>query len=103
MALIEREKSGAGQYLDMALYDCAVSLMHPHIANFNFSGEIPGLPVMLIPTFLRMTLSVLRRSISLLVPAITGPGKVGKEIGEEDLINDPRFVNNIDRATNRDE
>ena len=42
MALLERERSGQGQYLDMTLYDCAVSLMHPHISNYNFSGKIPG-------------------------------------------------------------
>ena len=42
MALAEREKSGQGQYLDMTLFDCAVSLMHPHIVNYNLSGSIPG-------------------------------------------------------------
>ena len=31
MAAYERQRSGAGQYIDMTLYDCAVSLMHPHV------------------------------------------------------------------------
>ncbi len=42
-AIHERHKSGLGQYIDMALYDCAVAFMHPHIANNAISDEIPGL------------------------------------------------------------
>tara|TARA_B110000093_G_scaffold88015_1_gene95286 strand:- start:332 stop:1201 length:870 start_codon:yes stop_codon:yes gene_type:complete len=41
MALQERHKSGLGQYIDMALYDSALSLMHPHNANYFLSGK-PG-------------------------------------------------------------
>ncbi|HCP01609.1 MAG TPA: carnitine dehydratase, partial [Rhodospirillaceae bacterium] len=44
MALFERQKSGRGQYIDMTLYDCAISLMHPHIPNYYLSGgEVPGI------------------------------------------------------------
>ncbi|MBL23162.1 MAG: carnitine dehydratase [Rhodospirillaceae bacterium] len=43
MALQERHSSGQGQYVDMTLYDCAVSLMHPHIPNFVLSGKTPEL------------------------------------------------------------
>ena len=25
----------------MTLYDCAVSLMHPHIPNYMYSGKVP--------------------------------------------------------------
>jgi formyl-CoA transferase len=41
MAVIERERSGAGQYLDMTLYDTAVALMFPHLPNYVTSGELP--------------------------------------------------------------
>jgi len=41
MALYERQRSGLGQYIDMTLYDCAVSLMHPHVINYNMSGNVP--------------------------------------------------------------
>ncbi|MEM9682998.1 MAG: CaiB/BaiF CoA-transferase family protein [Pseudomonadota bacterium] len=43
MALQERTRSGKGQYIDMTLYDCAVSLMHPHVPNYYLSGKTPGL------------------------------------------------------------
>ncbi|WP_316013221.1 CoA transferase [Roseobacter sp. HKCCA0434] len=42
MALYEREKSGQGQFLDLTLYDVAVSLLHPHAANWYLGGKVPG-------------------------------------------------------------
>src|SRR3546814_1422345 len=41
MALYERQRSGQGQYIDMTLYDCGLSLMHPYVANYTLSGRIP--------------------------------------------------------------
>jgi formyl-CoA transferase len=41
MAVIERERSGLGQYLDMTLFDTAVALMFPHLPNYVLSGELP--------------------------------------------------------------
>jgi crotonobetainyl-CoA:carnitine CoA-transferase CaiB-like acyl-CoA transferase len=41
MALHERERSGLGQFVETALFDCAISLLHPHLANFFVSGETP--------------------------------------------------------------
>ena len=43
MALQERTRSGLGQFIDMTLYDCAISLMHPHVANYYLSDKTPGL------------------------------------------------------------
>ncbi len=40
LALAEREKSGRGQSIDIALYDCGVSLLHPHLPNFFGSGRV---------------------------------------------------------------
>src|SRR3546814_18467427 len=28
-------------YIDMTLYDCGLSLMHPYVANYTLSGRIP--------------------------------------------------------------
>ena len=43
MALVERARSGLGQFIDMTLYDAGIALMHPHIANYVLSGKVPGL------------------------------------------------------------
>ena len=42
MAVIERQRSGKGQFLDVTLYDTAVGLLHPQAANFFLSGKTPG-------------------------------------------------------------
>ena len=41
MAIREREISGRGQYLDMTLYDCGMTLLHPHAPNFFLNGNRP--------------------------------------------------------------
>ena len=41
MALHERAASGRGQFVDAALFDCGVSLLHPHLANYLASGKVP--------------------------------------------------------------
>lgn len=42
LALQERTRSGRGQFVDAALFDCGLSILHPHTANFFASGKIPG-------------------------------------------------------------
>ncbi len=40
-ALIERFASGLGQAIEVPLYDCAISMMHPQAANALMSGKVP--------------------------------------------------------------
>ena len=42
MALRERDRSGEGQFVEAALFDCALSVLHPYTANFFASGRTPG-------------------------------------------------------------
>lgn len=102
LSIIEREQSGQGQYLDMTLYDCALSLMHPHIVNYNYSGEIPVATGNAHPnispydTFRTKTTDI-----------YIGAGnnrafdKLCNELGCRHLVEDPRFANNVDRVKNR--
>lgn len=41
MALQERHRSGRGQFVEAALYDAGLSLLHPHAANWFLDGEPP--------------------------------------------------------------
>jgi crotonobetainyl-CoA:carnitine CoA-transferase CaiB-like acyl-CoA transferase len=41
MALRERESSGRGQFVEAALFDCALSILHPHSVNYFYSGQEP--------------------------------------------------------------
>lgn len=42
LALQERQRSGQGQFVEAALYDCGLSLLHPHAANWFGDGRMPG-------------------------------------------------------------
>lgn len=102
MALLEREHSREGQYLDMTLYDCAVSLMHPHISNYNFSGKIPGPTGNAHPNISPYD-TFRTRTIDIFIGAGNNRawGKLCQEISRPELMDDPRFANNIDRVENR--
>lgn len=41
LALHERQRSGRGQFVEAALYDSGLSLLHPHGANWFLSGDQP--------------------------------------------------------------
>lgn len=104
MALAERETSGQGQYLDMTLYDCAVSLMHPHIVNYNLSGKIPVATGNAHPNISPYD-TFRTKTVDIFVGAGNNRAwaKMCDEIQCPELIDDPRFLNNIDRVNNRTE
>lgn len=41
-ALIQREKTHEGQYIDVAMVDSVVSMMHTYVANYAANGVIPA-------------------------------------------------------------
>lgn len=102
MALQERHRSGQGQYIDMTLYDSAVSLMHPHVVNFGLSGKVPGPSGNAHPnispydTFRTATVDIFigagnDRAFRKLCEALAAPA----------LADDERFVSNAERVRNR--
>jgi len=50
MALQERASSGKGQFVEATLYDCGVSLLHPHLPNYTCRERSRGVPATPIPT-----------------------------------------------------
>ena len=104
LAMAEREKSGEGQYLDMTLYDCAVSLMHPHIPNYNYSGKIPGPTGNSHPNISPYD-TFRTRTVDIFIGAGNNRAwaKLCRELDRPDMIEDLRFSTNLDRVTNRDD
>ncbi|WP_424626317.1 CaiB/BaiF CoA transferase family protein [Achromobacter marplatensis] len=102
LALNERTRSGLGQFLDITLYDCALSLLHPHAANYFYSGKVPRrsgnahpniapyetLPTASGPIFLAVGNN---RQFALLAQVLEAPG----------LATDPRYAANADRLQHR--
>jgi crotonobetainyl-CoA:carnitine CoA-transferase CaiB-like acyl-CoA transferase len=103
MALHERTRSGRGQYLDMALYDCGLSLLHPQAPNYFLSGKRPvgtGNPhPNLVPYDKFPT-----RTCEIFIASGNNSQfrRMCAMIGRPHLADDPRFANNGERNVNRD-
>src|SRR5690606_30397856 len=104
MALLERERSGRGQFIDMTLYDAGIALMHPHIANYVLSGRVPGLTGNAHPNISPYDKFPTRTvDIFLAVGNDRAFGRLCTELGAPELAEDPRFRTNGDRVGHRSE
>ncbi|MGH7188787.1 MAG: CaiB/BaiF CoA transferase family protein [Acetobacteraceae bacterium] len=102
MALIERQRSGLGQFLDMTLHDCGMALLHPQAANFFLSGRRP------VPLGnAHPNISPYDKFTTRTCEIFLGIGNDGqfarlcREIGRPELAGDTRFLNNAARVQNR--
>ncbi len=102
MAAYERNTSGLGQYLDMTLHDCGMALLHPQAANFFLNGKRPmplGNPHPNISPYEKYT----TRTCEIFI-AIGNDGqfrKLCELIKRADLPENPLFLHNAERVTNR--
>lgn len=103
LALNERTRSGLGQFLDITLYDCAVSLLHPHAANYFYSGKVPGRTGNAHPNIAPYeTLLTRNGPIFLAVGNNRQFAALTKALDAPQLATDPRFINNADRLQHRE-
>ena len=104
LAVIERQHSGRGQFVEATLYDTTVSLLHPQGVNWMQSGAEPQL------------LGNAHSAIAPYDKFATGTCEVFLGIGTNaqwrklcafldspELANDPRFASNADRFGCRDD
>ena len=104
MALVERARSGRGQFIDMTLYDAGIALMHPHIANYVLSGRVPGLTGNAHPNIAPYDKFATRTvDVFLAVGNDRAFGRLCAELGAPELADDPRFRTNRDRLGHRTE
>ena len=102
MALVERQRSGKGQFIDMTLHDAGIALMHPHLPNYVLSGKTPGLTGNAHPN-----ISPYDKYPTATVDVFLAVGndrtfrRLCDELGAGELADDPRFKSNADRVTNR--
>jgi formyl-CoA transferase len=102
LALNARHASDKGQFVEVALYDAGLSILHPHSGNYLMDGRVPKLlgnahpnltPYDLFPTATR--------------PVLLGVGndaqfrKATALLGVPEAAADPRFKTNADRNANR--
>jgi len=102
MALHERARSGEGQFLDMALYDCGLALLHPQAANFFLNGKRPTGTGNPHPNLVPYDKYPTRTCEIFIASGNNGQfRKLSEIIGRPDLADDPRFANNGERNINR--
>lgn len=102
MALQERQRSGHGQFIDTTLYDCAMSLLHPHAANYLLSGKRPPLLGNTHPNVVPCDKFKTRDGeIFVVVGNESQFRRLVALLGKPELATDPRFATNGVRAVNR--
>ena len=102
-ALLERERSGQGQHIDMALLDVQVAMLANLSASFFVSGKAPArmgnahqniVPYHVFPT-----------ADAFIIVAVGNDGQFGRlceVLGVAEWARDPRFATNPQRVGHRD-
>ena len=104
LALHHRNTSGKGQFVEAALFDSALSLLHPHAANYTMSGKLPQRTGNDHPNISPYsTYATGGRPIYLSVGNDRQFARLCEVIGAPHIASDPRFVTNGLRVTNRAE
>jgi crotonobetainyl-CoA:carnitine CoA-transferase CaiB-like acyl-CoA transferase len=102
LALIERGKSGRGQFVEATLFDSAVALLHPHLANFFLSGKNPTRSGNAHPNVSPYDCFPTRTGDIFLGVGNDGQfRKFCQVVGTPALAEDPRFASNLLRGQNR--
>lgn len=101
-ALLMRERTGAGQHIDMALLDCSVALLANQAMSFFASGANP--PRMGNAHAQVVPYGVYRTNDGEIVLAPANDrlfGALMRALGRADLADDPRLVDNAGRIAHR--
>ena len=103
-AIYERERSGEGQFLEVSLYDTAVSLLFPHASNWFLGGARPA-PVGNAHPNVSPYDTFATRTCDIFI----GVGNDGqfarlcKALGKPELAQEPRFSGTGERNVNKAE
>jgi len=103
LALQERSRSGQGQFVDVSLYDCGISVLHPQLANYFLSGRNPARFGNTHPNIVPYDLFQASDGL-IFIGAGNEPQfrKLCSYLELDDIVEDPRFRNNAARSVNRE-
>ncbi|MEM9736982.1 MAG: CoA transferase, partial [Pseudomonadota bacterium] len=103
-ALYERERSGQGQYIDMTLYDAALSILYPHYANYLLSGANPVITGNQHPNLAPYDVYPTRTVDIFIAGGNDGQfAKICAVLGVPEAATDPRFQHNSGRIQHQPE
>ena len=104
MALLARGKSGRGQYIDSALYECAFSFMEPHIPAYEKLGVVANRAGSRLPDSTPNNLYVSRDNQFIHITAMGDAvfKRLVTCMGAPQLADDARFKAAVDRSHNHE-
>lgn len=101
-ALVERGRSGLGQMIDVPLYDCAISMLHPQAANSLMAGTVPRAAGNAHPNISPYDMFQTRTKPLYLAVGNNGQfARLCALLGLPEAADDPRFASNAARLENR--
>lgn len=104
LALQERNRSGLGQFVETSLFDCGLSLLHPHAANWFGDSRTPERTGNAHPNIYPYdAFPTATTSILLAVGNNRQFETLCAELGQPELATDELFITAGARSTNRDE
>ncbi|HXZ50096.1 MAG TPA: CoA transferase [Usitatibacter sp.] len=105
MALLARAKTGRGQYVDSALYECAFSFMEPHIPAFEKLGLVASRAGSRLPDSTPNNLYATRDGQFIHVTAMGDAvfRRLVACMGAPQLAEDPRFKDAVERSRHHEE
>ena len=101
-ALAHRDRTGEGQYIDMALLDVQVAMLANMNTNYLASGQVPGRWGNAHPNI--VPYQAFRTADSWIILAVGNDSQFRKFVeaaGAPELADDPRFATNPERVRNR--
>ena len=100
MALLARAKTGRGQYIDTALYECAFSFMEPHIPAFEKLGHVAMRTGSRLPDSTPNNLYATRDQQFIHITAMGDAvfKRLTACMGQPELFDDPRFGDTVERS-----
>ena len=103
IALHQRAESGKGQFVEATLYDCGVSLLHPHLPNYYLSGKVAAPSGNAHPNICPYdTFATNTEPLFLAVGNDRQFATLCRIVGRPDLPQDARFASNGERNVHRD-
>lgn len=94
MAIIERQRTGRGQVVDVALYETAFSQMEPYVPAYEKLGFVPQRVGPNLPTMAPNSLYPTADGSWMLIAANSNPTfeRLVNAMGQPQLLTDPRFA-----------
>lgn len=105
MALLVRERTGRGQYVDAALYECAFSFMEPHVPAYEKLGTVAMRAGSRLPDHAPNNLytSLDGQFIHIVAASDAIFKRLAEVMGCPDLVKDKRFATPLARAKHADD